>query len=216
MPTPEQEILELLRKEFRGIFEGLAINTGAVDALFKKVTDAYRAEERVYHTLDHIEHLLSFLKSQQSEIKDRRAVQLAAWFHDAIYDTKANDNEEQSAQLARSELKQLGLSEEIISHVERLVRATAKHRVIESDDDSAVFLDGDLSILGADDKEYDEYAAKIRQEYSWVPDEQYREGRKRILENFVARPRIYYTGSAHANLGARARNNLQREIERLK
>lgn len=185
LPTQEQERIERLKKDFCGIFDGLSVDLGVVDSLFKKIAESYQAEERAYHTLEHIDHLLSFLRAMRASIKEWRATQLAAWFYDAVYDTRAQDNEEQSAELARRELTQLGISNEIIDHVEQMVRATAKHQVIEGDDDSA------------------------------VPDEQYRAGRKRILESFMTRPRIYYTETAHTSLDSQARKNLQREIQQL-
>lgn len=211
----EYERADRLKQDFRNIFVGMSIDSADIDSLYQKIIEAYRDTERAYHTLEHVESLLSFLRNAKADIKDWTVVQLAAWFHDSVYDTKASDNEEQSAQLARSELEQLSMADEIIRHVEQFIRATAKHQVIEGDEDSAIFLDGDLAILGASDEAYDRYAAKIRQEYSWVPDEQYKAGRKRILEGFLSRPRIYYTESAHSTLDSQARENLQREIKQL-
>ncbi len=96
-----------------------------------------------------------------------------------------------------------------------LIRATAKHEVIEDDTDSAIFLDADLAILGSSEEDYDKYAAKIRQEYAWVPDDQYRAGRKTVLTNFLSRPKIYFTERAGKDLEEQSRKNIERELVRL-
>jgi predicted metal-dependent HD superfamily phosphohydrolase len=66
--------------------------------------------------------------------------------------------------------------------------------------------------LGADEPVYRDYAAKIRQEYAWVPEPQYREGRRRVLERFLSRVRIY---QFLERLEGAARRNLAAEIVRL-
>lgn len=156
--------------------------------------------------------MLSFLQAYEQEIKDATGVKLAVYFHDIVYDTKAKDNEEQSAQHTQNYLTRLGIPEDAASYVLTLIRATAKHEVIENDTDSAIFLDADLAILGSSEEDYDKYAAKIRKEYSWVPEDQYRIGRKKVLQDFLKRPRIYFTELAGKELEQQARINIEREI----
>jgi predicted metal-dependent HD superfamily phosphohydrolase len=214
--THEQKYINLLRNDFRTVFEEYNIDVVTIDSLFKKITEAYQSKERNYHNLKHIEHLLSFLKERQAEIKNWQDVQLAVWFHDVIYNTKATDNEIQSAQLAKNELTLLGIPNDSITHVEKLIHTTITHQPIDGDSDSEFFLDADLSILGLSEKEYDKYAENIRKEYSWVSKDKYTAGRKNVLENFLARPRIYFTKDAHSKLDTQARINIQREISQLK
>ena len=213
LPAPENTKLEVLRENFCGIF-GENKRTEA-EELFKKIAEEYQTETREYHNFEHIEKMLAFLQAYEQEIKDGIGVKLATYFHDIVYDTKAKNNEEQSAQYAQNYLTRLGIPEDVVSHVLVLIRATVKHEAIKNDTDSAIFLDTDLVILGSSEEEYDKYATKIRKEYSWVPDDQYRIGRKKVLQGFLNRPRIYFTERAGKELEQQARTNIEREIARL-
>jgi len=73
-----------------------------------------------------------------------------------------------------------------------------------------------LAILGASAADYDRYARAIREEYAWVPEQDYRAGRRRILEGFLERERLFYMPPLFERLEMSARANLRREIERLK
>lgn len=213
LPAQEKTKMEVMREDFYGIF-GEDRKSDAMK-LSKKIAEEYQAENRSYHNFEHVENLLSFLNERKQEIRDLDGVKFAAWFHDVVYDTGAKDNEEKSAQYAQNYLEQLGIPEEIIAHVVALIMATVKHEVIENDYDSAIFLDADLAILGASEENYDKYAAKIRKEYAWVPDEEYKAGRIKVLKSFLERPRIYFTEEAGKELEQQARANTEREITRL-
>jgi predicted metal-dependent HD superfamily phosphohydrolase len=140
-------------------------------------------------------------------------VDLAVWFHDAVYDPRSQDNEEASARLARQELSQLHVSPETIEETCRLILLTRSH---EADDPSGrLLLDADLAILGEPEPIYTAYAAAIRQEYAWVPDDRYRQGRADVLRRFLARAHIYHTPLMRASHEASARRNLGGEIQGL-
>lgn len=213
VPAQENQRQAIPLKDFCGIFD----ESKKVEAteLFKKIAEEYQAENRKYHNFEHIEKMIAFLQVYEQEIKDGAGIRFAVYFHDVVYDTKAKDNEEQSAQYAQNYLTRLGIPDTIVVHVLDLIHATTRHEVIDGDTDSAIFLDADLAILGSSAEEYDKYATKIRQEYAWVPDDQYRTGRKIVLENFLNRPRIYFTDKAYKELEQRARINIKRELARL-
>ena len=148
--------------------------------------------------------------------KDMGAVQLAIWFHDAVYDPRAKDNEERSAQLAVDWLRPVGIPEKLFQHVAQMIQVTAHTDVAEVDDDTAVLLDADLAILSAEKRRYLRYAADIRREYAWVDDTTYRNGRIQVLEKFLSRPRIFRTARLYAVAEQQARQNLILEIEQLR
>jgi predicted metal-dependent HD superfamily phosphohydrolase len=133
-------------------------------------------------------------------------VELALWFHDAIYDTHRSDNEERSADWAKSSVRNV--------RVHALVMAT-RHEAVPHDIDAQVLVDVDLWILSAPEERFDEYEAQIRQEYGWVPGPIYRHKRKAILESFVARAAIYNTSRFIERYEAQARANLARSLARL-
>jgi len=172
----------------------------------------YADPARAYHNLDHLQHVLTTIDRLVALTEQPTAVRLAAWFHDAIYDPRAADNEERSATLARQCLPALGVAPSVVEQVERLILLTKTHIVDAHDSDGQVLLDADLAILGATPAAYDRYAAAIRQEYAWVSAEAYRAGRAAVLRRFLERPRIYQTAVMLAECEAAARENLEREV----
>jgi predicted metal-dependent HD superfamily phosphohydrolase len=137
-------------------------------------------------------------------------------FHDVVYDPLRHDNEEKSAALAGTRLAFLGFPGGVIAKVEQYINATTHAQdFVNSDCDLAVLLDLDLSTLAAAPAEYRGYSQAIRREYSLVPDELYRRGRRRILEGFLGRQRIYRTDHLHGLWEERARANISGEIAEL-
>lgn len=163
---------------------------------------------RAYHTLEHVMDVLGLLDG--CVLSDRTAVELAAWFHDAVYDPRATDNEEASARLAREQLAGR-VTPALLGRVEALIRVTATHTPGD-DADAAAFVDADLSILGSEPERYEAYASAIRREYGWVPDAEYRVGRARVLNGFLARPHLFWTPAFRDRFEVRARANLAREV----
>ena len=177
---------------------------------FDEIAAAYAEPGRFYHTLDHVLAVLATVESLAPYAKNLNAVKLAAWLHDVIYDSKASDNEERSAEYAERLCQELAIPEG--KRVAALIRKTKTHDPGE-DADAQVLLDADLAILGASESDYQAYAEKIRREYAWVPEPDYRKGRRQIMERFLTRPRIYHFLS---HLEEPARRNLEAEIARLR
>lgn len=174
--------------------------------------------QRRYHTLDHVEAVLDIVDDLVTNeiVEVPSAVRLAGWFHDAIYVPTRGDNEHRSAELTQRVLGGLKLPRPIVAETARLVELTAGHEVEPWDRNGAVLIDADLAILGAERTTYDAYTAAIRAEYAHVDDETFRSGRRRILEQFLARPRLFHTATAHAHFDATARANLERELDQLR
>ena len=136
---------------------------------------------------------------------------LALWFHDAIYDVHAHDNEARSADWARSAMLAAGAQAEAAERVHALVMAT-RHDAVPEGRDAELLIDIDLSILGAERERFDEYERQVHAEYALVPAEVRLPRRRAILQRFLAREAIYATPRMHALLEARARANLARSI----
>jgi predicted metal-dependent HD superfamily phosphohydrolase len=179
---------------------------------FADLAAHYASSGRHYHTLDHVGAVLRTLAELGAEEASQPALFLAAWFHDAVYDSRAKDNEEQSASLAMATLRPLGLPEPLLAETARLVLLTKTHQADPNDAPGQLLLDADLAILGAEEADYDAYARAIRREYDWVPEDLYREGRRRVLEGFLARPRLFFTPVLAVRIEEQARHNLRREI----
>jgi predicted metal-dependent HD superfamily phosphohydrolase len=172
----------------------------------------YGERHRAYHDLRHVLACLELARSVRAELDSPAAVELALWYHDAIYDPHAADNEEQSAELATSELA--GLDTGTLATVSRLIRVT-RHDGVPADSDARYLVDIDLAVLGSPDEEFDRYQAAIRREYRWVPAPLYRRRRREILQRFLARPQIYSTSHFRTRFETKARAHLTRAIEGL-
>jgi predicted metal-dependent HD superfamily phosphohydrolase len=197
------------RQRWHELLRNWGVDPIQADQNFEEICNAYAGPGRFYHTLDHVLAVLGTVESLASYAKDLNAVKLAAWLHDVIYDSKASDNEERSSEFAEWLCQQLSIPGG--HQVAALIRKTKTHEA-DDDVDAQVLLDADLAILGASATEYQAYAEKIRREYAWVPEPEYRKGRRQVLERFLTRPRIYHLLS---NLEEPARRNLAAEIARL-
>jgi predicted metal-dependent HD superfamily phosphohydrolase len=182
--------------------------------LFAELINSYSEPHRFYHTLQHLGECLNLLDTATHFAEHLAEIQIALWFHDAIYDTHARDNEVQSADWAHRSLVTAGANAEIALRVHDLILAT-KHDVIPVGTDAQLLVDVDLAILGADELRFAEYERQVRQEYCWVPEVAFQEGRSRILQSFLDRPTIYSTTWFVDRLEAQARRNLWRSIEML-
>jgi predicted metal-dependent HD superfamily phosphohydrolase len=210
MPSPDDS---LAAHRLR-LAAALGLADSPACAVLDDLAARYRAPDRHYHNLDHIAAVLDVAQAVAGP-SPSPALLVAAWFHDAVYDPRAADNEERSAALARTLLGPHGVAEAMISEAGRLVLLTKTHRCADDDRDGQVLLDADLAVLGEDADTYDAYARAIRREYAWVADEDYRKGRSRVLENFLERERIYWTDIMYRAAEERARRNLRREIAAL-
>ena len=186
----------------------------ANDAPLQRLLDAYREPQRRYHTLQHLAECLAHLKPVRHLAKAAGEVELALWFHDAVYDVHGHDNEARSASWAKDELVAAGVAADAALRVHDLVMAT-QHAARPDTADATLLVDVDLSILGASAERFALYEAQIRAEYAWVDDATFRSRRHQVLTGFVARPTIYGTAHFQALLEAAARANLRCSIERL-
>ena len=183
-------------------------------AIFNDLEARYGAPDRHYHDRRHIAACLELLDSVRHLANDPDAIELAIWFHDAVYDTRRQDNEEASARLADAALQRLGIAPSVRQRVYDLVLAT-RHSAPPSDSDSALLLDMDLSTLGQPAALFDTYEAAIRREYAWVPETDFRMGRTKLLRSFLAREPIYSTPYFRDQFETMARENLTRSIAKL-
>ncbi|MFD1950438.1 hypothetical protein ACFSGX_06620 [Sphingomonas arantia] len=188
------------------------------DTLLVQLRARHDAPLRAYHDWAHIQTLLTLLIEVRPLLHDEDAVLWAILYHDAIYDPRAPDNEERSAQLLETELSGR-LDPATLARAAMLTRATARHLLPDADasirSDAALFLDMDLSILAAPQDRFDGYETDIRHEYAHVPDDLFRAARARILTTFLERPRLFLSDWGHARFEAAARDNLRATLRRL-
>jgi len=182
---------------------------------FADIVLYYGESGRYYHNLTHIEQVLATIDEFKQLANDYPAIQLAAWFHDIIYNTRTPDNEVQSAVHAEAVLTNLSIPAETIHKVNQMILATAKHLNPTGDPDTAILLDADLAIFGSEPADYERYAEAVRKEYGHIPEANYRLARIKVLNRFLERPQIYHTPPLHEQLEEKAKENLLEEIGRL-
>jgi predicted metal-dependent HD superfamily phosphohydrolase len=179
--------------------------------VFEQLISAYSSPDRFYHSLKHIEDCLSLFDQTKFLTPHPEEVELAIWFHDAVYDTSRNDNEQKSADWANSVIIQAGLNHDIAERVSHSILATRHHTEI-SDKDAQLMVDVDLSILGREPEVFWRYEENIRKEYAWVPENVFRQKRIEILSGFLDRQHIYYYEKYRVMFEERARANLKQAI----
>ncbi|MET1060896.1 MAG: hypothetical protein ABWX84_14945 [Nocardioides sp.] len=184
--------------------------TGA-DGLRTALEQAYADPSRGYHDTLHLREVLERLDELGPA---SRAVVLAAWFHDGVYDGRPGD-EERSAQWAERALPEAGVEARTVDEVARLVRLTEQHRPADGDDAGELLSDADLGILAAGPERYGAYVAAVRREYAHVPDDQFAAGRGAILRDLLAKPTLFHTAYAREHWEAAARANVARELAEL-
>jgi predicted metal-dependent HD superfamily phosphohydrolase len=201
----------LAREAFDRAAADLGLSPEKAAAIRADLERRYRSRGRHYHTLDHVAAMARLAQEHQSALVDPSAVQLAIWYHDAVYRARRDDNEADSARLARRDLSGL-IEPSRLEAVEKLILATGSHEPVAGLPDSELFLDLDLAILGTEPAVYDAYAKAIRAEYRWVPGPIYRRKRAEVLKGFLARPAIYTAIVMRQRMESAARANLAREL----
>lgn len=184
-------------------------------ALFAELERRYREAQRHYHTLRHLEECFAALDDARPHGADTTAIELALWFHDAVYDVHRRDNEERSAAWAASCLEDAGVPRAVIDKVASLILAT-RHHDAGADPDACLLVDVDLAILGAPPARFIEYEGQIRAEYAHVPDDVFAHKRGEVLAGFLQRPTLFSTPACRARYERQARSNLTEALARLK
>lgn len=202
-----------LKERWKEVWQKLQADA-VPQVVFDELVQAYSSAERFYHNLTHIVDCLSMFDRTKSLAAHPEEIELAIWFHDAVYDTRRDDNEQKSAEWAGKVIRQSGLGVDIVEGVSDLILAT-RHITEVGDTDAGLMVDVDLSILGADAKPFWRYEENIRKEYAWVPESLFRRKRVEILQGFLNRPYIYYHKQYREELEEKARLNLQQTVAKL-
>lgn len=184
-----------------------------LQSLFAQLIARYSEPHRHYHTVQHLHECFARMAEIRSLAERPGEVELALWFHDAVYDTNRKDNERKSADWARSSALAAGIPGEAGERVHSLIMFT-RHAVEPVGADARVLVDVDLSILGAEPARFDEYEEQVRREYSWVPGPLFRRNRRKILKEFLARPSIFGTALFVERYEQQARSNINRSLVR--
>lgn len=181
---------------------------------YSELLSCYKQKHRFYHNESHIDAVLKYYDESKKLANNCNAVEVALWFHDAIYKPYSSSNELKSANWAFNFLKEHKNDDTFAENVHSLIMATL-HNASPKDNDEQLIVDIDLSILGSQTKVYAQFEKNIREEYKFVPNILYKKKRKEILSGFLKRERIYTHDFFHGKLEVLARANLTTTIEKL-
>jgi len=175
------------------------------------ILSRYTEPQRRYHNLSHLEYIFEFIEKAGLPL-DRWCID-AILLHDIVYDPEQSDNEEKSAELADTLLMNSDIySQEDSNLVCQMILDTKSHSPTIKD--SEIVIDCDLAGLAASWDVYSKHTAAIQDEYSFLGDADFNEGRKKWIQSFLEREQIFYTDYGLDFLEYRARHNLTQELQR--
>lgn len=188
-----------------------SLNLAPPPGLCEQLLRAWDEPQRHYHTQQHLTECLTLFDTLRAHAEQPADIELALWFHDAVYDVQGHDNEARSAHWAIDALKAGCVDTARCQRVHDLIMATC-HTALPASPDQALLVDIDLAILGAPAARFAEYTRQIQAEYAWVPPQVYAVKRRAVLQGFLDREQIYTTPAVAQRLAQRARDNLAKAI----
>jgi pantetheine-phosphate adenylyltransferase len=201
---------KLYYKDLKVAWSGL-FNGGQMD-VFESLFERLLEPQRYYHNPQHIKELLALITAMTNDVpksyNEDFIIKMAVWFHDAVYDPKAKDNEEQSQKLWQDFAMKANVDNQIVQWVSDIIIATKNHTLAPKSKLTDLFLDMDLAILGSTEARFAEYDKQIRKEYSFVPEDIYVKERAKILNLFLNTPDLFRTNYGKATWNAQAVKNL--------
>jgi len=204
----------MLQETYINLLKNYTDDISLIDDLWKEIIENYSDKKRHYHTLSHLNNLLLQLIEVKDKIENWETILFTLYYHDIIYNALKLDNEFQSVELMEIRLKHINVPIKIIDKCKNQILATKKH-FENSDLDTNYFTDADLSVLGQEIKDYNEYSEKVRLEYLFYPSIVYNEGRLKILNDFLNLNQIYKTEYFHKKFEEKAILNISEEIKKL-
>ena len=203
----------MLKSIWTNVTEEYSSNTDC-EALWQEINSSYSSANRHYHDHQHLQHMITLAEEFREHIDDFQCLLFSIFYHDIVYDAKKSDNEERSADIAMKRLSEMGLPTTTIQKCSQQILATKDHEE-GSDNDTNLLLDIDVSILGSNQQQYEQYASDIRKEYNMYPNVLYKRGRKKVLRHFLDMEYLFKTEAFRNRFEKQARKNIQAELNTL-
>lgn len=199
---------------FKHLLNQYDVSTKQKEELWIELNELYASKNRHYHNLNHLSDIYIQLLSIQKQIENWNIILFTLFYHDAIYIATKKDNEEQSAQMAKRILAEIGVAPNNIGLCFDQILATKSH-LMSPDNDTNLFTDADLSILGRDWSSYNNYCKQIRKEYSIYPNFLYKRGRRKVIQHYLSMDSIFKTEEFKTKFEEQAIYNLKKELASL-
>jgi len=213
----------MLEERFERLWQRFGITDPETRQAGLALLAAYDGPGRHYHNVTHLDSVLQQLDWAKKSLQETGelsmmtpeesnkmfdVIELALWYHDAVYDAKAKDNEAKSRDWFLSDAHEFGLGAALQQDIAALIDLTAHHKDAKTLPER-ILTDCDLAILGAAKPAFDAYDDGIAKEYAHVPAPAYATGRAAVLKGFLDQPQIFKTEAFRKAYEAQARQNLQ-------
>lgn len=202
--------MKTLPKRFMDLWQSCSLpsgHDGHGGDVWSNLDALYAAENRHYHTIDHIVFCLHEFDRIRQPLESPEALELSIWFHDAIYDPQSKTNEQDSLNLflqaAMGELKP-----EIIDEVGPMIMATL-HTEEPHTLDERYMCDIDLSSFAIPWDAFIHDSNALREENRHQSDGEFYTKKLKFLNGLLSRPRIYFTDDFFTRYETLARRNIE-------
>jgi len=170
----------------------------------------YDAPHRRFHTLGHVSDCIAWLDVVAPLVRDPDALELALWFHDAVYAAGSDANERRSAEMFASAAS--GARPHLCRRVCGLIMAT-RHTGAAQGNDRQFMVDIDLAGFGAPWKEFMAKGDELRAEFASQPDSDYYRGQIQFLCRLQRRKHFFCTDYFRERYEKIAQSNLRRLVK---
>ncbi len=205
----------MTKGRFTALWERCTVDSDATAhlSIYGELVRRYSEPHRHYHTTAHIDHCLVQLDLAAELMDSPDAVEMGLWFHDAIYDPGAADNELRSAELFNA-LSGDHVDPGFKRSVWDLIMVTA-HPEHPKCLDEQYMVDIDLSSFGLPWEAFRSDSEAVRKEYAHQSDARFFAGQIRFLNALLARPSFFFTEFFRARYEATARANIAGYLKEL-
>ena len=191
-------------------------NKNDVEYWWHEILENYTKKWKFYHNLNHVYSFVNLFEKYNKFINNyKNEFLISIYFHDIIYIPSRNDNEEESINMFNkfyNEVKPNNLNKE---KVIEFIAETKNHSLSKDYDfELDLFLDMDMQIVA--DENWEDYENKIRKEYCFVDETEYKNKRKQFLQGLVNKNRIFRTQIFYDIYEQIAKNNITNIINKLK
>lgn len=210
----------------------------------RKLITLWCAPERCQHGISHLLEMLARFDVLAPETPHADCVRIAAWYHGVVFSTadqevytrNGGEDEQASAEFAATELRKLGVPEEAVNRIKKLIiglkvrgageckpsaEPGARHvhacetSVLEAIDmDQQALRDAHLGTLAVEPQKYRKYGQRLRQEYAHIPLRHFLTSRIQIIQKLLSRKKLFVSPLA-SSWEEVARQNLISELARL-
>jgi predicted metal-dependent HD superfamily phosphohydrolase len=201
---------KILAGRFNALWTRNQIKAELIDSVgvYEELTNLYNEPGRYYHEWNHLTNCLQQFDQASNLMQMPDALELALWFHDAVYLPSSTDNELQSAKLF-SIWGDIAFTPEFVEKTCRLIFITM-HKSLPQNVDESYIADIDLSSFGFDWSTFWQDTLNVRKEQAHLPDEIYHRSHARFLKMLLNRPYIFYTEFFRGRYEESARRNIER------